>query len=68
MAQLPKHWYRSKTVWFNALTVLTTIAAMHGWTPNDALMSDVNAILLVLSPLANIALRFFTRRPIVESL
>jgi hypothetical protein len=68
MAQLPKRWYRSKTVWFNALTVLTTLAAMHGWTPNDALMSDVTAAVLVLSPLVNIFLRFITRRPLIETL
>jgi hypothetical protein len=57
--------FSSKTVWFNALTVLTVIAGGFGYTPDQELVATTGTILLALSPLVNIVLRiWFTKKAI----
>lgn len=60
-----KSWYKSKTVWFNILTVLVVVASFFGFTPNQELSEEVSGYLLVLSPLINLLLRFITTKGIV---
>jgi hypothetical protein len=59
-----KPFYTSKTVWFNALTIITVIATMFGYVPDQELAENTSAILLSLTPLINLALRFVTTKPI----
>jgi len=59
-----KPWYLSKTVWFNAVTVIVAIAAYFGWTPDQQLTSTISSVLVGVAPFVNIALRFVTKQPI----
>ncbi len=59
-----KYWFQSKTLWFNTLTIVTAIATAYGYTPNDELFSKVAALLVVVNPFVNIALRFMTSKGI----
>ena len=55
----------SKTIWFNALTVLVVVATFFGYTPDQELANQTSAILLGLSPVINLVLRFVTKKPII---
>lgn len=59
-----KSWYKSKTVWFNLLTVIVVVATFFGYTPNDELGGQVSMLLIAFSPLINIILRLFTKKAI----
>lgn len=59
-----KSWYQSKTIWFNALTILVAVAAYFGWTPDQNVTSQVSGFLVAIAPLANIVLRLVTKEPI----
>ena len=59
-----KSWYASKTVWFNALTILVAVATYFGFTPNQAVANYVSIGLVGVSPFVNLVLRFFTKQPI----
>lgn len=59
-----KKWYKSKTVLFNALTILVVVATVFGYTPNQELAENVTNILVALSPIINIGLRMVTKTPI----
>jgi lipoprotein signal peptidase len=59
-----KRWYTSKTIWFNALTILCTIAAFFGWTPDQDLTARVAGMLVIAGPLVNLILRLLTKNPI----
>ena len=65
--RMSKPWYASKTIWFNALTILCAIAAFFGWTPDQQLTASVAGILVMASPFVNLALRFLTKKPIGSS-
>lgn len=52
--------HQSKTIIFNTLTILVVVATFFGYTPNQELSDTTASILLALSPLINIALRFVT--------
>jgi hypothetical protein len=54
--------FKSKVLWFNALTVLTVIATFFGYVPDQEVADNTSAILLALNPLVNIGLRFFTKK------
>jgi len=56
-----KSWYKSKTIWFNLLTILTVVATYMGYTPDQDLATQTSSILLAVGPLANLALRFVTK-------
>lgn len=62
-----KAWYQSKTIWFNALTILLAVATYFGWTPDQQLMTNVAGFLVAASPFINLALRFFTHRAIASN-
>ena len=55
-----KEWYLSKTVWFNVLTALVTIASFFGYTPNQEIANQTTTYLLVSAPVVNLLLRFVT--------
>ena len=59
-----KSFWKSKVLWFNALTVIITLASFFGFSPNQELADTVAKTLLGLSPLVNLLLRFVTTRPI----
>jgi hypothetical protein len=60
-----KPWYASKTIWFNALTILCAVAAFYGWTPDQKLTGTVAGMLVAASPIVNLVLRFMTKKAIV---
>jgi len=59
-----KNWYKSKTVWFNGLTILIAVATFFGFTMNQDLFNQVSVVLLAMSPVVNFALRLVTKQPI----
>ena len=59
-----KKWYKSKTVLFNALTILVVVATVFGYTPNQELAENATNILVALAPIINIGLRMVTKTPI----
>jgi len=61
---MTKKWYQSKTVWFNLLTIIFTVATFLGWQPNQNLAEQINSVLLALSPFINLLLRFVTEKKI----
>lgn len=56
--------FTSKTIWFNALTILVSIATFSGYVPNQELANQTTAILLASSPAVNFLLRFITKKEI----
>jgi hypothetical protein len=54
----------SKTFWFNALTVLVTVASVFGYSSDPALAQRVIDIMVVITPIINIVLRLVTRQPV----
>lgn len=52
--------YQSKTIIFNTLTILIVVATFFGYTPDQELADNTTTILLALSPLINLVLRFVT--------
>lgn len=57
-----KKFYKSKTVWFNALTVLIVLATASGYTPNAEVAETTSAILLAIAPVVNLVLRSVTNK------
>lgn len=55
---------KSKTIIFNTLTIVVVIATMFGYVPDQDLAETTSGILLVLSPIINLVLRYFTTEPI----
>lgn len=54
----------SKTIIFNALTVIIVIATFFGFTPNPEVAEMTSGTLLALAPIVNLVLRFVTKEPI----
>lgn len=52
--------FKSKTFWFNAITIITVTATFFGYTPDQDIASKTSDILLGLAPFINILLRFKT--------
>jgi hypothetical protein len=59
-----KRVYESKTIVFNLLTIAIVLATFMGFTPNQELAETTSNVLIALSPLINIALRFLTDKGI----
>jgi hypothetical protein len=57
-----KGWYASKTVWFNILTAIVTIAALK-WKV-DASAEDLTAISVGCATVGNIVMRFISSAPV----
>lgn len=62
-----KRWYASKTIWFNALTIICAIAAFLGWTPDQELTASVAGMLVMAGPLVNLVLRLLTKKSITSA-
>jgi hypothetical protein len=56
--------YRSKTFWFNALTVLVVVASFFGYEQNQELATDVQTFIVTFNPLINIVLRAITNKAV----
>jgi len=56
--------FSSKTLWFNALTILVTFATAFGYVPNQDLASSLTAGLVLVAPFVNILLRLVTSKPV----
>jgi len=54
----------SKTMIFNALTVIVVLATFFGYEANQELAQQTQAIILALSPLVNLLLRMITKEPV----
>ena len=59
-----KPWYQSKTILFNALTIVLAVATYYGFTPDQSLFAQATAFLVSLAPVVNIGLRLVTKQPI----
>lgn len=59
-----KHFLKSKTVWFNSLTILVVAATFLGYTPDQKVAELTSNTLLLAAPLINIVLRKLTSKPI----
>jgi hypothetical protein len=59
-----KSFYTSKTFWFNVVTAIVCVATFFGYTPNQKLFETISSLLITISPFANIALRFVTKKGI----
>ena len=55
-----KKWWMSRTILSNLLTILITVLALAGVTPNQELMRQLMALVLLLNPIINTLLRFDT--------
>lgn len=56
-----KGWYTSKTVWFNILSLVATIAALKGFNLNA---DDIVTLAAGISTVGNLILRFSTETPL----
>ena len=57
--------WKSKKFWFNALTVVTVLATLFGYTPNQELSDQVTGVLVTFAPVVNLLLTMFaTKKPI----
>ena len=61
---MTKSIFQSKTLWFNALTILVAAATFFGYTPNQEMAEGVTTYLLSLAPVVNIALRLVTKKAV----
>ena len=61
---MTKAFWKSKTIWFNALTIITILATAIGYKPNAELAEEVGVLLLALSPFVNFVLRVYTEKKI----
>lgn len=59
-----KHFYESKTILFNSLTVLFVVATFLGYTPNQELAETSSNLLIALAPIVNIVLRLVTDKKV----
>lgn len=55
-----KRWYRSKTLWFNAIVLMLAAAEMQLNVLQGVLPGDVYAWLAFVLPVGNAVLRLFT--------
>lgn len=59
---MTKAFWKSKTLWFNFLTIIMVFAGALGYTPNAELAENVGALLIAFSPFINFLLRAFTEK------
>ena len=62
---MDKVFYKSKTFWFNALTIITVIATQVGYFQDADLTKSIGEALILFSPLVNLVLRFFTEKKLL---
>ena len=63
-----KDWYKSKTLWFAALTIIIGVAAsvfgFDTWAPDGATADLIQTVILVVVGIVNIVLRYVTSEAI----
>ena len=59
---MTKAFWKSKTFWYNFLTIITVFAGALGYTPDTELAQNTGALLVALSPFVNFLLRVFTEK------
>ena len=61
-----KHWWRSKTIWFNL--IITILSAMETAFPiiQSTLPVNIHGVLLFILTVGNVALRFISTQTIVD--
>ena len=59
-----KAFYVSKRFWFNFLTIIIVAAQFFGFTPNEALASQVSNLLVSVAPIINIILAWVSKKPL----
>jgi len=59
---MTKAFWKSKTIWFNFLTIVMVLATAIGYKPNAELAESVGALLVALSPFVNFFLRVTTEK------
>ena len=63
-----KDWYKSKTLWFAALTVVIGVAAsvfgFNEWAPDGETADLITTVVLVIGGVAQIVLRYVTTESI----
>ena len=62
MSEEVKHWYVSKTLWFNVLAVVATIATGLGYT--GEVSQELTPYMPVIQGAINIILRFITKQAV----
>jgi hypothetical protein len=60
--EVKKHWYASKTVWFNVLAVVATIATGMGYT--GEVSKELAPYMPVIQGAVNIVLRLITSQAV----
>jgi hypothetical protein len=60
--EVKKHWYASKTVWFNVLAVVATIATGMGYT--GEVSQELTPYMPVIQGAVNIVLRLITSQAV----
>jgi len=58
-----KEFWRSKTFWFNLISLLVSVAGAFGFAEFEP-SPEVGQIALVIVTLANLGLRFVTKEPV----
>lgn len=61
---MSKSFFKSKTFWFNVVTIIVTIASVFGYAPNEQLAEETANIMLLINPLVNVVLRFYTKKEV----
>ena len=57
LKDLDKAFYKSRTFWYNGLTIVLVLATYAGYVPNESLTLQVKGLLVALAPLVNLLLR-----------
>lgn len=58
-----KHWFQSRTIWYNAVTALAVVVAVlgqYGLAPNQEAVNTAVELNTLLAPFINIYLRKIT--------
>lgn len=63
----PKHWYQSKTVWFNVFAVGASVATTAVPAVKQYMDDDTYGVLIAVVGVVNAILRFTTARPIATA-
>jgi len=57
---MTKRWYTSKTIWFNILTGVVSLATLYGYRDNPEIAANVAVMAGAFAPVINMILRMVT--------